>query len=247
MKQKYQFEVCANSLESAWNAYRGGANRVELCANLNEGGITPSVGMMHEARCIPSLVCHVLIRPRGGDFVYNDYEVQTMLQDIRAAKEQKMDGVVIGALNPDGSIDLKTMQKLLKAAVGMSVTFHRAFDLCKNPFEALQQIILMGCDRLLTSGQGETAEIGIPLLKELNEIAQNKISIMPGCGVNESNIYKIANETGLHEFHFSASENRNTTMTYFNEKAKMGVRDVYTQSVSSRDKIFNTIHCLLDA
>ena len=162
--KKYQFEVCANSVESCLAAQAGGADRVELCAGIPEGGTTPSYGEISTARdMLTTTRLHVIIRPRGGDFLYSPIEVRTMLKDIEMAKQLKADGVVFGCLTAEGEIDLTIMQELMKAAQGLSVTFHRAFDVCRDPKKALEQIIALGCNRILTSGQQPTAESGIPV------------------------------------------------------------------------------------
>ena len=192
MNRKYKIEICANSVESAIEAQRGGAYRVELCAGIPEGGTTPSYGEIKMARELLSIRLHVIIRPRGGDFLYTPLEQSIMLHDIDMARQLGADGVVFGCLTPDGDIDLPLMERLMKASEGMSVTFHRAFDMCRNPRKALEKIIALGCDRILTSGQQATAEKGISLLKELNVQADGRIIIMPGCGVNSDNIRKIA-------------------------------------------------------
>ena len=190
--RKYKFEICTNSVESCLAAQQGGADRVELCAGIPEGGTTPSYGEIKMARELLSIRLHVIIRPRGGDFLYTPLEQSIMLHDIDMARQLGADGVVFGCLTPDGDIDLPLMERLMKASEGMSVTFHRAFDMCRNPRKALEKIIALGCDRILTSGQQATAEKGISLLKELNVQADGRIIIMPGCGVNSDNIRKIA-------------------------------------------------------
>lgn len=200
-----KLEICANSVESAWAAYKGGAQRIELCTNLKDGGTTPTWGMMKQVAEIPSITKHVLIRPRAGNFVYNNYETQTMIDDIKVAKSLGMDGIVIGCLFPNGSLDIITLNRLIMAASGMNITFHRAFDYCSDSTKTLQQIIDLGCHYLLTSGQAKTAELGINKLKTLREQAKNNIIILPGKGINEKNILKIKKETGLKEFHTSAS------------------------------------------
>ncbi|WP_435052599.1 copper homeostasis protein CutC, partial [Paramuribaculum intestinale] len=150
-------EVCAGDIESVYAASRGGAQRVELCSALADGGITPSTGFIRQAVRVPGMKVHVLIRPRGGDFLYTPEEVASMTDDIVAAREAGAHGVVIGALTPDGDIDMDACRHMMEAAAGMNVTFHRAFDLCRDPFEALDDIIALGCNRLLTSGQAASA------------------------------------------------------------------------------------------
>lgn len=203
-----RLEVCAGSIESIKAAYEGGAYRVELCSALSEDGLTPSVGMIRYAKSLEGLKVNVLIRPRCGDFVYTDEEVRCMANDIRVCGELGVDGVVIGALTPQGDIDLDVCRRLAECAKGMSITFHRAFDVCRRPFEALEQIIALGCDRLLTSGQAPTADKGIDMLRQLVSKAQGRLIIMPGSGVNPQNAAAILDEAGTTEIHASARSSR---------------------------------------
>lgn len=189
-------------MQSVRAAMEGGANRVELCQALGLDGLTPSAGMIATAAGM-GIPVQVLIRPREGNFVYDKDEVLCMLRDIRHARQLGVNGVVIGALQADGSIDEEAVRLLVEEAEGMSITFHRAFDVCTHPEEALEQIISLGCHRLLTSGQAPTAEQGIPLLKRLVEQAAGRISIMPGAGVNVDNARRILSETGASEIHGS--------------------------------------------
>lgn len=223
MSLRSKIEICANSVESAVKAQEGGAYRVELCAGIPEGGTTPSFGDIRMARqLLQETKLHVIIRPRGGDFLYSHLELEIMLHDIKVAKQLGADGVVFGCLTADGNVDVAAMKMLMNAVGDMNVTFHRAFDMCKNPKEALEQIIELGCTRILTSGQEENALAGIPLLKELIEQADGRIIIMPGCGVNPNNILQIAEETGASEFHFSGRSACESRMTYRNPKVSMG-------------------------
>ena len=223
MSLRSKIEICANSVESAVKAQEGGAYRVELCAGIPEGGTTPSFGDIRMARqLLQETKLHVIIRPRGGDFLYSHLELEIMLHDIKVAKQLGADGVVFGCLTADGNVDIAAMKMLMNAVGDMNVTFHRAFDMCKNPKEALEQIIELGCTRILTSGQEENALAGIPLLKELIEQADGRIIIMPGCGVNPNNILQIAEETGASEFHFSGRSACESRMTYRNPKVSMG-------------------------
>lgn len=246
--KKYHFEVCANSVESCLAAQAGGANRVELCAGIPEGGTTPSYGEISMAREVLDITrLHVIIRPRGGDFLYSPMEVKTMLKDIEMAKHLGVDGVVFGCLTTNGEIDFTVMQELMKASQGLSVTFHRAFDVCRNPKEALEQIIELGCHRILTSGQQATAEQGIPLLKELQEQAAGRIILLAGCGVNEKNVARIALETGIQEFHFSARESIKSEMEYKNESVSMGGTvhiDEYERNVTTARRVMDTIQAI---
>lgn len=243
--KKHLFEVCANSVESCIAAQAGGADRVELCAGIPEGGTTPSYGDILVAReALQRTRLHVIIRPRGGDFLYSPLEQRIMLADIDNARRLKADGVVFGCLTPDGDIDRPLMEQLMEAAQSMSVTFHRAFDVCRHPQQALEDIIALGCDRILTSGCQATAEQGIPLLKELQQQAAGRITLLAGCGVNENNIARIALETGIHEFHFSARENLKSGMTYRNEAVSMGGTvhiDEYSRLVTTAERVRNTI------
>ena len=242
---EYKVEICANSVRSCLEAQKGGAYRVELCAGIPEGGTTPSYGEIAVARELLDIKLNIIVRPRGGDFLYSEVEHRTMLHDIEMAKKIGVDGVVIGCLKPDGTIDMERNKELVDAAEGMSVTFHRAFDMCKDPFESLEQIIELGCDRLLTSGQQPTAIEGIALLTQLVAKADNRIIIMPGSGVNEDNIATLAKETKAKEFHFSAREAISSKMEYRNPDLKMGGAvveiDEYSNNVTAAEKVRRTI------
>ncbi|MBR4848066.1 MAG: copper homeostasis protein CutC [Bacteroidaceae bacterium] len=218
-------EICAGSVASAIVARDGGAQRIELCAALEVGGVTPSAGLIAEARKVEGLVLNVIIRPRGGDFLYDSHEVACMEEDIRTCKRLGVDGVVIGALTAEGDIDTTTCKRLINAADGMSITFHRAFDMCRNPQKALEELIALGCHRVLTSGQAPTAETGIELLSQLVEQADGRIIIMPGCGVNSNNVAKILQATGANEIHASARKSVGSGMIYRNSSVSMGNSD----------------------
>lgn len=204
LSDKIMLEICCGDIDSVKAAAEGGAHRVELCAALSEGGVTPSLGLIREARKVKGLRLHVLIRPRGGDFVYTPEEVDCMVTDIEAARAEGADGVVIGALTPDGEIDIAACRRLMEAAEGMSVTFHRAFDLCADPIKAFDEIIALGCDRLLTSGQAPTAREGVEMLRRLNERAAGRIIILPAAGVAPDNAAEIMAGAAVHELHGSA-------------------------------------------
>ena len=221
----YKFEICANSVASCIAAEKGGADRVELCAGIPEGGTTPSIGMIRNARKSISIGLNVIIRPRGGDFLYSDTEIEEMLIDIQAAREVGADGLVFGCLNEDGSVDTDVMKRLMEAACGCPVTFHRAFDHTCDPFKALEDIIALGCSRILTSGCSPTAYQGAELIGRLVEKAGDRIIIMPGCGINENNIAEIARLSGAREFHFSARESVESGMTFRNPDVLMGSED----------------------
>lgn len=239
------FEVCANSVESCLAAQNGGADRVELCAGIPEGGTTPSYGDIVVARSLLNRTrLHVIIRPRGGDFLYSPLEQRIMLEDIANAKRLGADGVVLGCLTPAGDVDLALMTQLMKAAGDLSVTFHRAFDVCRDPFRALEDIISLGCHRILTSGQQPTAEQGIPLLRELQKAAAGRITLLAGCGVNEKNIAHIAHETGITEFHFSARETTESSMIWRDSAVSIGGTikvEEFTRPVTTERRVLNTI------
>ncbi len=244
MNKDFLFEICANGVESCLAAQEGGADRVELCAGIPEGGTTPSYGEIKVARrLLDRTRLHVIIRPRGGDFLYTPLEVERMEEDIRMCRQLGVDGVVIGCLRADGALDLDANRRLVEAANGMSVTFHRAFDRCRDPRQALMQLIGMGIDRVLTSGQQPTALEGVPLLAELNSLADGRIAILAGCGVNELNIREIQERTGVHEFHFSARTPVKSRMEYINPDVYMGDKNVDegTLMYTSAERVRETI------
>lgn len=222
----YKLEICANSVASCIEAQKGGAYRVELCASIPEGGTTPSYGEICVARELLDIKLHVIIRPRGGDFLYSPLEHKIMLKDIEMARQLGVDGIVTGCLTPDGDVNMEGNRELIDAAGDMSVTFHRAFDMCRNPFDSLERIIELGCHRILTSGQQQVAEEGIPLIKELVRQAGERIIIMPGSGINNHNIACIARETGAKEFHLSARKAVESDMKYRNPQLKMGAETI---------------------
>jgi copper homeostasis protein len=198
-------EICLDSPQAALLAQQYGAKRVELCANLLEGGTTPSAGCIKATRNAIDIDLFVLIRPRGGDFYYNSYEIEQMKYNIEACRALGVDGVVIGALNLEGNVDLKTIQMLIKLARPMQVTFHRAFDRCKAPFEALDALIDLGVDRILTSGQAPKVDQGLALLEQLIQKANGRIGILPGSGVGPQNVIALKG-IGATEFHFTAHQ-----------------------------------------
>ena len=216
-------EICANSAQSCVEAEAGGAKRVELCAGIPEGGTTPSYGEIVMAQKLTSKIdINVIIRPRGGDFLYTEAEIESMLLDIELCKRLGVHGVVFGCLTKEGDIDVSLMRKLIERAKPLSVTCHRAFDVCRDPFVALEQLIELGCDRILTSGQQSDAIKGIPLIAELVRRAEGRIIIMPGCGVRENNIAQLERKTGAKEFHTSARSVVYSRMEYRNEHVPMG-------------------------
>ncbi len=216
-------EICANSAQSCVEAEAGGAKRVELCAGIPEGGTTPSYGEIRMAQRLTSKIdINVIIRPRGGDFLYTEAEIGSMLLDIELCKQLGVHGVVFGCLTKEGDIDVPLMRRLIETAAPLSVTCHRAFDVCRDPFRAMEELIDLGCDRILTSGQQSDAVKGIPMIKQLVKRADDRIIIMPGCGVREENIALIEQETGAKEFHTSARSVLYSRMEYRNEQVPMG-------------------------
>ena len=204
-------EVCTGSLQSVINAVSGGARRIELCSALPLDGLTPSIGLLSKVRAMfPELTVHVLIRPREGNFVYTEEEVDILERDIRAALPYA-DGIVVGALTPDGDVDIVAMRRLMRAAGECPVTFHRAFDVCREPLVALEQIIGLGCRRLLTSGQQPSALEGVPLLRQLRDLSDDRLIIMPGGGVNASNAREIVRQVQTTEIHGSCSGGQGVT------------------------------------
>lgn len=213
-ENKYLIEIATSDFLTTRAAVEGGADRIELCANLAEGGTTPSYGHIMECRETFEVLIYPIIRPRGGDFLYSTEEFEIMLHDVKLCKQLGCDGVVIGLLKTDGSIDKERTAILVEAAYPMGVTFHRAFDRCANPFEAMEQLIETGCERILTSGQKPTATEGIDLLISLNKAADDRIIIMPGSGVRKENIKILAEKTGCTEFHSSLRARTKSSMQF---------------------------------
>lgn len=207
-------EIATTDLETTRSAVEGGADRIELCAALSDGGTTPSLGTIQRCRELFNVQLYPIIRPRAGDFLYSEDEFTAMCVDVKACKELGCDGVVIGMLNQQGQIDKKRTARLIEIAYPMGVTFHRAFDRCADPFTAMEELIEMGCERILTSGQQPTAPEGMALIASLNEKAEGRIVIMPGSGVRADNIRELAKQTGCQEFHSSLRSKRNSSMEY---------------------------------
>lgn len=253
-----KIEVCCTSAEDVREAIHGGAIRVELCSAISCGGVTPSHGLISEvvAAAAGKIRINVLIRPREGTFCYSESEVRTMVSDIEFCREAGVDGVVVGALTPEGDIDIDTCRRMVAAAGNMSVTFHRAFDVCRNPGQALEQVIGLGCDRLLTSGQQPKALAGAELLANLVELAGGRIIVMPGSGINPGNIAEIERITKASEFHSTARasvpdpDRHHVPALGFDESADTGVilrttREVVKALVNK--KLFPCCHTLPEA
>ncbi|MEI6123020.1 MAG: copper homeostasis protein CutC [Bacteroidota bacterium] len=229
------FEVCANSLQSAIAAQNGGADRVELCAQLSVGGITPSAATIELAVERLNIPVFVLIRPRGGDFLYDDYDFAVMKTDIKMTKKLGAVGVVFGLLTSDGKIDMARTTELVKIARPMQVTFHRAFDRARSPMLALEEIIKTGADRILTSGQAKSALLGKAILKNLVNKAAGRIIILAGAGIGPENVNKIIKCTGVTEVHASCSVKQKSDMNWHSELDKI------SQTSVSNEKLINKI------
>jgi copper homeostasis protein len=223
MGNRIVLEMCIDSVESAIASQRGGADRVELCDNLLEGGTTPSVGAIALARQNIDIDLNVIIRPRGGDFLYSQVEFEVMQYDIEQAKQLGANGVVIGLLNEDGSVDVERTRTLVELARPLSVTFHRAFDVSRDPFEALEDLVNLGVDRVLTSGQEPSVLEGLDLITELVQKADDRIIIMPGAAdITERNINKIVTQSGVKEVHMLGTVSVESPMRFRNPRIFMG-------------------------
>ena len=240
-------EICIDSVASAIAAEQGGAVRVELCQNLFEGGTTPSLGTVYHALQQVGIKVNVIIRPRGGDFLYSDDEFAVMQHDIVALKEMGINGVVIGLLNADGTIDTERSSQLIELARPLEVTYHRAFDVTADPFRSLDDIIGLGVERLLTSGQEPSVLEGVELIAELVRRAGDDIIIMPGAGITEKNLPRIMRETGAREYHLTGSAPVQSKMGFRNERCFMGKAlypPEFSLKTANADKIRNYVQLL---
>ena len=217
---KYIIEIATSDFTTTASAVEGGADRIELCANLAEGGTTPSYGTILKCREHFTVQLYPIIRPRGGDFLYSKDEFGIMADDIKFCRDAGCDGVVIGLLNIDGTIDMIRTADLVKLAYPMGVTFHRAFDRCLDPFAALEELVEIGCERILTSGQQPGAPEGVDLIAQLNKAADERIIIMPGSGVRKDNIKMLAEKTGCMEFHSSLRGKEKSKMNFIHPAFK---------------------------
>ncbi len=246
-RTRFRIEVCANSVNSVLAAKEAGADRVELCAGMPEGGTTPSYGCIMEACAVGGIAVNVIVRPRGGDFLYDAVEKKEMLRDIRMIRESGAAGVVFGMLRADGSIDEEFLRQCIREAAPLPVTFHRAFDRCADPMEALSVLEDCGVARLLTSGQRADALQGVDLIARLVQASKN-IIVMPGCGVSAENIALIAQKTGAEEFHLSGRVRRESRMLFrhpeFEREEPVRI-DGYAHQISGVEKIRAAIAALL--
>lgn len=217
------YEICIDSVAGAIAAEKAGAQRVELCAALFEGGLTPTLGTVRAAlAAVSSIKVNVIVRPRGGDFIFDEHEVAAMEHDVALIREAGAHGVVIGALTPAGTIDRPVVERLLAAAGGLPVTFHRAFDMAADPFAALEELIELGVGRVLTSGQDVSVLEGAPLIAELVRRAGDRIIVMPGGGVTDRNVARVVAATGAREIHFAALSEQPSPAVHRNPYPFMG-------------------------
>lgn len=235
--KKYIIEIATSDFATTKSAVEGGADRIELCANLAEGGTTPSLGTIQQCREEFSVLLYPIIRPRGGDFLYTKNEFEIMLKDIKLCKQSGCDGVVIGLLNKDGTIDKERTAQLVETAYPLGVTFHRAFDRCKDPFAALEELIEIGCERILTSGQQPSVADGVELVAQLNKAADERIIIMPGSGVRQENIKMLAEKTGCTEFHSSLREKESSKMEFMHNAFKGSGESYMNNAIDTKEVI----------
>jgi copper homeostasis protein len=240
-------EICVDSVDSAVRAQNAGANRIELCSSLLEGGLTPPLSLVQMVCQSVKIPVHVMIRPRGGDFLYSDAEFQQMKMDIHHFLNTKVKGLVFGILCSDGAIDNDRCRELISISEPLQVTFHRAFDMTSDPFLALEEIIALGANTILTSGHRQIAEDGFELIQELVKRSGGRISIMAGGGVNASNV-QLLHEAGVRDFHFTARKKVDGGMKYRNESLQsIGSQFLYSEYdsfVFDEDKVHGIIRHL---
>jgi copper homeostasis protein len=244
---QFRLEICADSVESALIAQQSGADRIELCDNLAEGGTTPGPGKILCAKSNLDIAVHVIIRPRGSDFLYSDNEFDIMRRDIEFCGKAGADGVVLGILRKDGSVDSERTARLVELADPMSVTFHRAFDMCVDPVKGLEDIINTGATRVLTSGQKNRAIEGVGMLASLVELAGERIIVMPGSGINENNIEEIARISKASEYHLSGRKIIQSEMEFRRTGVMMGGiqgQDEFTRKISDQETIRKIVKIL---
>ncbi|CBL41715.1 copper homeostasis protein CutC [Lachnospiraceae bacterium OF11-28] len=234
--REFMLEVCTDSVESAAAAVRGGARRLEVCANLVIGGTTPGVSQFKQMRKACDIPLNVLLRPRYGDFLYTEAEFTMLLEDTAMFRKLGADGIVVGCLNADGTLDLERIKKLREAADGMHMTLHRAFDVCRNPKETLEQAVEIGVDTILTSGHKDSCMAGIGLLKQLTEQSAGRIHILAGGGVTPENIGMLAKETGTDSFHMSGKKIIESGMEYRNDEVNMGIPGIGEYEIFRTDE-----------
>jgi copper homeostasis protein len=244
-----QLEVCIDSVESAIAAQRGGAQRVELCSDLLEGGITPGAGLIATVRARIDIGLFIMVRPRGGDFCYTDLEFEVMQQEIRHAQLLGADGIVLGLLDDDGLVDIARTRQLVELASPLAVTFHRAIDMTPSLSAALEDVIATGATRILTSGGAPNASAGVHPITHMVEAAEGRIAIMPGGGITPHNVAAIAQETGAAEFHSSARTAHPSPMRFRKQNMAMGdFRDrEYQRYATSESSVRALVEALASA
>ncbi|MEG2074345.1 MAG: copper homeostasis protein CutC [Angelakisella sp.] len=221
--KNYTLECCVDSFESANAAMEGGASRLELCSCLQVGGITPGINLFREINSFCTLPVNILLRPRFGDFCYTRHEYRIMMRDACMFQDVGVNGMVIGVLTPEGKLNMPFMKDLIEAADGCAITLHRAFDMCVDPFETLEQAIELGCSSILTSGQCGTAMEGAELIAKLHKAAAGRIEIMAGCGVNSQNIKALVAATNTSAYHLTAKAKLPSSMTFRRGGLSMGL------------------------
>jgi copper homeostasis protein len=232
----YIIEIATSDFLTTKSAVTGGADRIELCSNLAEGGVTPSYGLIMQCREAFDTLLYPIIRPRGGDFLYTDEEFEIMLHDVKLCKQLGCDGIVTGLLKKEGNIDKERTKILAEAAYPMGVTFHRAFDRCRDPFAGMEDIIAAGCERILTSGQKPIAPEGVQLIADLYNAADHRIIIMPGSGVRKENIKMLADKTGCIEFHSSLRGKIKSKMDFIHD-AFRNSEESYNNNHIDKDEV----------
>jgi len=239
-------EVCIDNIESLHYAQQGGATRIELCSSLALGGLTPSFGFMKQAARLSSIPVYAMIRPRQGDFLFSSQDIEIMLEDIHAAKQSSLQGVVVGVLDAQSQVDSDVLRSLIKAARGLGVTFHRAIDQCIDPMAALDSIMAEGCERVLTSGMQATALDGAGMLARMVDYCGNNLSVMAGAGVTANNVDEIVRRGGVQEIHLSGKSTRPSKMIQYVSQAHMGNADMddFSIPVTSAEKISAVLHAL---
>ena len=238
-------EICLEDVQSVLAAQKGGADRVELCSDLFEGGLTPSLGTVLTAKRLSSIPINCMIRPRGGDFCYSDLEFEAMKEDINAFKKAGVNGIVFGILTPEGDVDLNRSRQIIELARPLSVTFHRAFDMTRDPYKALEDLIALGVDRVLTSGQEATVSEGLDLLADLVRIAGDRIIVMPGCGISERNFKKVHERIRAKEYHVHVPMEEGSKMVFHPGHIYMGGllrQSEFTVTHTDEERVRKIIH-----
>jgi len=245
---KYHVEVCIDNLESLHNATAGGATRIELCSSLALGGLTPSFGFMKKAAQLSSVPVYAMIRPRQGDFLYDQEDIDAMLLDIEAAAEAELQGIVFGVLSADGKIDMPLAEQLAQRAklYGLGMTFHRAIDQSSNWQQAIEEVVSLGCERILTSGLAANVEQGKEVLQQMVTHADGRVSIMAGAGLTADNVLSIIEYTGVREVHLSGKSTRSSYMNHASQEVKMGSQNIddFTIPVTSHTAIEKVVETL---